>query len=1255
MNQSLRNALRKLVLASRAQLEQAVAERLEGRFTIYERAGKLVADRKARTDHLDDAELRLRHDVLDHLASLAASGMAAVEAYRQLIREVAFTWLNRFVAFKMLEARKLIRETIARWDDSNGFKHWLVENGIDVIPIGDERAALYHRFLLARCGDLAGEIRVLFDPDNLPSRLAPPAATLRQLADSLNQPELADAWQPGNEETLGWVYQDFNEADLEPLRGLSTFKVPASLIPAKTQKFTLRWVIRYLVHNTLGRLWLEMHPDSTLAQQLDYLASEAAPTSAARPRSVRDIRLLDPACGTMHFGLVAFDLFVAMYREECQRAGQPGWPDKPPVASDEEIPAAILAHNLHGIDIDPRAVQISALALYLKAKPLAPKQTLTQSRLACANVHMLNGERLGAFLKAAGLDRRPIYGRILQALQQELKLSEHLGALLPLEQRIRELIDAERRRYEKEGRQPDLFGWSREQFETEAGRREFWETLEKQIGQALDAFARDEAARGQNQTYFAQETVQGLRLLELLGQSYDVVVTNPPFLDTRDMNDELKKLVDTQYPDCKRNLYAPFVLRCLDLVTAGGRIGVITGQTFMFIKTFEKFRKLLLDQCVIESLQQYDYGLFDGVRVDTAAYVLRKEPDARRREASVGTYFRLVKEPDAESKRRAFERACPLSLVPGPLSLVPGPLSLVRSSQPRPDDQEQMTNDKGQMTNCIFRYSQKDFAAIPGSPWVYWITPGLRRLFETLPKLGDVATPRQGLATADNFRFLRYWWEVGTPRIAFGCRNAQEAQRSGKRWFPYMKGGSFRRWYGNQEYVVNWENDGEEIRNLESANGRIASRPQNTDYYFRRGVTWSRTTSKGISVRELPHGFIIDCEAPASFGTNNLQLLAVLNSSVANAQLRVLNPTIHFQVGDLARLPIPEHSSPALEQLVEQAIALAKADSAEDETTWDFVAPPRWPDGLQLVAQRHARLAEIERQIDEEVYRLYGISAEDRAAIEAELSDSSFVSGQLSVDDGETVEDEQLTTDQGPTIKDQGPRTTDQLAQAWISFAVSKVFDSGPFWERDKLAEQVLRQLEKLLGESAAAEVVTTACGTKGSLSERLTDDLGEAFFKRHVQQYRKRPIYWLLQSARKNYGVWLHARQYDRDTLFKVLLNEVEPKIRLVESQMSSVRSQLQKTKDQGPRTKDQKRLAKEIERQEEFLSELRDFEEKLRRAANLHLDPDINDGVALNIAPLHELVPWKEAKKYWEELLAGKYEWSSIGKQLRKRGQVR
>jgi hypothetical protein len=1240
MDPALRNALRQAVLEARQLLEKAVAERLEGRFDIQERAGRLVADPQARLPHLDDAERALRADILQHFADLNKDGIAPLAAYRQLVREAAFTWLNRFVAFKMLEARKLIRETIARWDDSNGYKHWLAEHNDDYALHqrgGEDRDAAYHRFLLHRCGELAREIRVLFDPDSLPSRLAPPPRILKQLADRLHQPDLADAWKPGHEETLGWVYQFFVEAEKDAVFDRlfkHKQKISPEDLPAATQVFTPNWMVRFLVHNTLGRLWLELHPDSRLAEfstdehrfKLTYLVPSAIrvdPCSSAALRSVKDIRLLDPACGTMHFGLVAFDLFVEMYREEMERAGQPGWPSRPPVEHTDDIPAAILAHNLHGIDLDLRAVQIAALALYLKAKTLSPKKPLAESRLACANVHMLDGDRLGAFLKQAGLEKRPIYSRILHALREELQNSEHLGSLTPLEQRIHALVEAERQRYEKEGRQPDLFGWSREQFDTEAGRREFWDMLETQIAQALDAFARDQAEQGVNQTFFAGETVKGLRLLELLAQRYDVVVTNPPYMSARNMNGTLKNLVAQHYPEGKGDLYAAFLQRCCQLLGPSGRMGLVSQQSFMFISSYEKLRDFLTQRCFNEVMAHVGPRAFEeiaGEKVNTTLIVLKRCEDPRQRREAVGTYFRLVKEPDADSKRRRFEQALP---------------SLRSRESDRAGQGPPVADAPGSPDPCVFRYRQADFDAIPGSPWVYWITPGLRRLFETLPKLGDVAQPRQGLATADNFRFLRFWWEVGQERIAFGCKNAAEAQKSRKRWFPYMKGGAFRRWYGNQEYVVNWENDGKEMKEFEAAVIR------NPDYYFRRGVTWTALSAKGLSCRIMPEGFIIGHKGPAVYSDqprNLLSLLAILNSTLSQALLQITSPTIMFEVGQLAMLPIPQRSSARLEKLVEEAIELAQQDSREDETTWDFVAPPPWPDGVERVAERHRQLAEIERQIDEEVYRLYGIADADRAAIEAELAEGSTL-----------AEDEADPAEPAKTVT---AWTGETLAQAWLSWAVGQVFAQEPFVEAGKpLAEAVLKHLEARHGDHAAEAIVAAACGP-GPVLEHLADDLREPFFQRHLKQYRKRPIYWLLQSAKKIFGVWLFARTYHKDTLFQVLLKVVEPRMRLEESRLDALRSQKAAAGNSG---REAKRLGKEIDKQEELLGELRDFAAKLRQVANLHLDPDPNDGVALNIAPLWELVPFKEAKTFWEELHQGKYEWSSIGQQLRKKGRVK
>ncbi|MCS7166361.1 MAG: BREX-1 system adenine-specific DNA-methyltransferase PglX [Gemmatales bacterium] len=760
----MRQLLRRLALDARARLERAVAELLEGQYDLYEKSGQLVADPNAPLRHLDDEGRSLRAALLKHFDDLQRCGLTPRQAYRQFLRETAFTWLNRLVAFKMLEARRWLRETISRWDHSNGYLLWLADHRDAWLQHqrgGESRDAAYLRFLLDCCRQLAREIRVLFDPDNLASRFAPPLAVLREVAHALNQPQLAEAWQPGNEETLGWVYQFFVEEEkahiFEQLYKHKR-KISAEDLPAATQIFTPRWMVRFLVHNTLGRLWLQLHPDSNLRSKLDYLLPEAlTPAELKRPiRSVREIKLLDPACGTMHFGLVAFDLFVEMYQEEMARAGQPGWPAQPPVDHPEDIPAAILEQNLHGIDIDLRAVQIAALALYLKAKTLAPGRTLRESRLACANVHMLDGERLATFLRQAGLGERPIYQRILTALQEELQRSQYLGSLLPLERRIRALVEEERQRYERAGRNPDLFGWSREQFGSEAARRHFWDTLLAQIRHALDQLARDQDARGIPQTFFAGETVQGLRLLQLLDQTYDVVVTNPPYSTAWNLDPVIKDLLAKHYPEGKTDIYAAFLLRGSQLLSDGGRLGMVTQQSFMFISSYERLRQQLLQEHVIETLAHLGTEAFEeiaGAKVNTALLVLRKESDERRRAEAVATYFRLVKEPDAPSKRQRLERA---------LAALRQAFQAATSGASAPP-----TSEASALDPAVFRYRQADFDAIPGSPWVYWITPGLRRLFQTLPKLGDVAAVRPGLTTADNFRFVRFWWEVGKERIAF--------------------------------------------------------------------------------------------------------------------------------------------------------------------------------------------------------------------------------------------------------------------------------------------------------------------------------------------------------------------------------------------------------------------------------------------------------------------------------------------------------
>jgi hypothetical protein len=585
------DAIHDATLKARELMTTEISQQLEGIYGLLP-SGQFqpVADYPALGNVPEAVETRRRLET--HLADEHQAGLTAQQARDKLVREAAFTWLNRLVAFKMMETRRLLRQTVTRGQESNGYKMWLTEAGNEEHYRGYEagdlpqdglgegpRQRAYRRFLLAQCARLAQEIRVLFDPDNMASRLCPRPQAFRQLIDLLNDDELHEAWQPANEETIGWVYQFFIEEqkrDVFDRLYKKKEKIRAEDIPAATEIFTPRWVVRCLVENTLGRVWVQMHPDSRLAQQLEYLVPQADPLPQVPLKHVREVRVLDPACGTMHFGLVAFDLLAGMYREEIERVGQPGWPQTPSVEAEVDIPAMILADNLHGIDIDLRAVQLSALTLYLRAKTLNSNATLSESRLACADIHMLDGNRLQQFLDQAGLRDRPIYGRILSALQQRLKDSDQLGSLLRLDEEIRKLVEEERWHYEREGRQLDFPGWSQQQFETEAGRREFWEMLEIQIGQALDAFARERASEGADQGFFAAETTKGLRLLEITGQRYDIVLTNPPYMSSRNMNAVLKEYLQKAYSVAKSDLYAAFIQRCTEWLSEGGRLGMIT-------------------------------------------------------------------------------------------------------------------------------------------------------------------------------------------------------------------------------------------------------------------------------------------------------------------------------------------------------------------------------------------------------------------------------------------------------------------------------------------------------------------------------------------------------------------------------------------------------------------------------------------------------------------------------------------------------
>jgi len=1247
MNSSTVSRIHDFTLEARDLLETELSEQLEGIYGLLPDGTLKAADAYPALSAIPDAHGN-REMIEIYVNDENAGGVGAAESRKKLVREASFTWLNRFVAFRMMETRNLIRQTVSRGLSSNAFLRWLTEPGReDEYALHEEgelpadgcgegpRHRAYRHFILWQCGELSKEIRVLFDPDSLPSRLFPRPRVIAALIDMMNAPDLSEAWAPGNEETVGWVYQYYNEPDLVIFKGENSIKVPLELIGPRTQQYTPNWVVNFLVHNTLGRLWMRMHPDSSLKDELEYLIPVDEDSESEPLRPVGDITIIDPACGTMHFGVVAFDILVKMYKEELRCSGRSGWPEKASVTKEDEIASSIIARNIFGVDIDLRAVQLAALALLIKAKMFNPHVHITESNLSCATLNVTSWQKFESFIKEIAT-QKPFTAKLLETIRVLFKASFYCGSLLKPAQEITRIVREAREWVLSHPSVRDTECY-REIYESGPG---YWKGVFKDIERNFGEFLALHKESSLEMKFFTDETSKGFRLSNILSGKYDIVLTNPPYLDSRDYHPTLKSYLDKYYPESKRNLYSICTERFLGFLKDTGRMGIITGQSFMFISSFESFRKNCLSSHKIECLLQFDYGLF-AARVDTAAFVLKKELDSAKRDEHRGTYFRLVKELDCEAKCRRFETV----------------LSRLR---------------QGDGSEIVFRYVQKDFDAIPGSPWVYWVGEGIRRLFVIKSKVGDSNPVCIGMRTGDNKRFLRFWWEVGFSQIGLHCKSADEAVVSRRTWFPYMKGGGFKRWYGNQERVVEWHINGliikENTKHVYPQLGdNLGWKISNENFYFRRGVTWTDLTSGRFSARLSPGGFIFDVKGSSAFPDNIPLILGLLNSSFAHYALNLLNPTVSFQVGDLARLPVPDHSSTELESLVEKAIELAKDDSRDDETTYDFIAPPDWKTGIADVTGRRLMLDEIEQLIDEEVYSLYGLSEGDRAAIEMELSDEA--SGEDSSDEvNESHEDEDDEAQES-----QAALTREALARKWISYAVGVVMGRflpgidgaigrGRFNEgtaerlrslcdadavmvmdeghSDDLPACVMEALVSMHGDDASAEIVREGTGGQGDPLPLLRGYLERSYFKNHIQQYKKRPVYWLLQSPKKKYGVWLFHERMTHDTLYRIKTEYVEHKIKLLEAQTSDLLKQRDSL--QG---RERRLVEKKIAAHNEISDDIREFRRRFEYVINeRHFAPHIDDGVLLTMAPLWELIPsWQsEPKKAWEALSRGDYDWA-------------
>jgi len=1131
---------------------------------------------------------------------------------------------------------------------------------------------------------------------------------------------------------LGRVWEALNEDPEAPI-----LKSVPTLLAAFCQ-FVLTSSGGPYANEPTERLWRALTAAIASQQTRDLSQGELLQQPAYIPyrakKDPREILMLDPAGGSGHFGLYCFDLFQVIYEEAYDDPDlgmrlRTDYPSRE--AYRRAIPGLILAHNIHIIDIDPRACQIAALALWLRAqrayqemgiKP-AERPKISKANVVCAEPMPGERELLAEF--TAELNP-PVLGQLVAAIFEKMKLAGEAGSLLKIEKEIQEVV-AQARKQWTEGAPKQLFLlpdavklelvqltiFDVSGIDDEA----FWFRAEGLVLDALRNYAEHVAGRaGLRRRLFADDAAQGFAFVDICRKRYDVVLMNPPF---GDLSVPSRSYVTDIYPSSHNDVYCAFIERGIEKTVAKGLIGAITPRSCFFLSQMSNFRhQFLLGSAKPNYVADLGENVLDMAMNEVACYTIPRE------NSDIGTtnFFRVL---TAHDKGKLLLNAV-------------------------------FNLSRGQYHEAVHIKQVSDFSHLPDSPFVYWINARTaKRLaccvsFE--PQYGFV---RQGIATTDDPQFVRLIWEVPPGSLltppTVGTESVRESWASFRddlvassliagRWAFHVKAGISQPWYSPLTCVVDWANNGATVK-MERVRRRQHAAPSE-QYYFLPGISWTRRAIR-IVPYVVPAGVIPSASRYEAFPdeTFAFECLGATSSNVATAFARFYGEKFvwpNFLVENIRSLPFPKSPTlfpEALREFVQVAVSNRRDLYRNLEPFQEFTLPSvahRWASESSGAFDYHSLLS---GKLEKDLASCLGLDSDDynglfrdlSEALEYKHTDKSDIEGEL-----EESDDQELVFDVTPYARNEahisylvgvalgrwdarlalrpelipgfgsafdplpacppaaliGPDGLPAMSgrivsEAWLrarpdaislpppgAVAQPTVPDSEyPLridWDGilvddldhpDDIVRRVRDVLELFWGEQASA-IEQEACGILGAgeLRDYFRKSAAGGFWLDHVRRYsksrRKAPIYWLLQSSRRNYALWLYYHRLDKDMLFKALVNYVEPKIRLEEGRLDQLRQQRTLA---GTAGRQAKQLEKDIDRQVSFVTELYDFRDKLKRAADLGLEPDLNDGVVLNIAPLWELVPWKEAKDHWEELLAGKYEWSSIGKQLRAKGIVK
>ncbi len=1209
-----RSTIRSTILSTRHTLEAELRRQLE-KYGIYEDKQLPLEN----LTHLSVEEIETRRTLDAAIERELESTEGDLErSITNYVREATKTYLNRYVALKTIEVRGLIEETITErpeYGNRSYMHHTVAEIAGELTNAPDDG---FGATLDLAYQEIGAEIRMIFEESEHTAIDLDPQVRV-EILDELDAID-NEAWE--SDEALGWVYQYFGEEEREEIDERvdeENYKIAGTDIATKTQLFTPRYIVEWMVDNSLGRLWLEMNRGRTSIADEDhcfYLTPLEESLIDRDPKPVEEITVLDPACGSGHMLFYAFDVLYQMYLEEGE-------------VPEKYIPREILRNNLYGVDIDSGAAQIAALSLYLKAKDKSPDVEIPQLNIVSADAVLINGERKEEVLERAGSE---LEREILEQIWNSFGDIRELGSLVQVEDRIDEVLDEYREEFGATGQAQFTSGGgltSQSTFVT-GGEEESWDEIKSRLMQNVQDLA--SAALEHNdpiEEMFAAEVGKTVELLDVLLGEYDTVVSNPPYLQSRKMGDTLKDYIRDRYVG-KYDVYGAFIERCLSFSSDTGHVSMVTPENFMFLYYFRGLRKKLLNNSYfIEAAHLSGHSFSMKDRPFTIPFVLRGSPP---NDDQYSRFYRMTHEQDQYDNH--YKKISGLEEITHTLR-----------SEGSHDD--------------VYTIFQARIDDIGRRPFLYWFGDETLSLFSEFPTFDDVADAVVGLQTGDDDRFVKKWWEIPESQL-------------NSRYLRFQMSGTTSEYYDYAEDFVDWKDGGKDIIEYEG------SRPQNRDYYRRRGVTF-RNFGNYLTARVQLEDMMFSNKS--MFVTSDeleVQiLLANLNSTLHRFIMNGLNPGINFEVGDCKRLPIKREfdNNRQIIELIDIGIDCRKNISQLTETSADY--DPEWlvsvlgekPSSLlQLEESLRAQILTVHGIVDDILFDEYSISQKTRERMYKSLPDNTSrfpVDSEVHVEYPDMLEDyldirdldqerldsaiETLSSLDAPTLREAALETelspltivqlrydndlysdeerlntagriisliTGAILGRWdIGKDISEVDDEILALDADEISirERVSEGIEELFAHNDGAET---------ELREYFGTDpsnwLRERFFRyHHVDEYKPRgersPIYWQLESSNGGFSCYVYYHGIDANTLPKLRGQYLDPRIDKLENELETLNAQ---TSGDNPN----KELLKRQEDVQNDLDDIKEFRDTI--------DEMIDDGVTVDV----EKGIWENIKK-WDQ----------------------